>query len=76
MKLTKAQHIVALLMLIPVVPLALPLWALTKLFRMASDTCEAMDELACVPFMAAHRAWVHRCERVNAGRAALAGEGK
>lgn len=71
-KLTKPQHFVALLILLPCVPFALPLSLLTTAFRWLSDGCEAIHDLVGTPFLYVRRQWLIRCERVNARRAASA----
>lgn len=70
-KLTKRQHIVAILIMLPSIPFALPLSLLVLLTRWASEGAEWLEDTVSTPFLAARRFWLIRCERVNAGRAAL-----
>jgi hypothetical protein len=67
-KMTKPQHLVALLILIPSIPFALPLSVLTTAFRWLSEACEWLYDFVGAPFLWLHRAWLIRCERVNRER--------
>lgn len=67
-KLTKAQHFVALLILLPSVPFALPLSILMIVTRCAAYCAEALYEWVGRPFLYVRRLWLIRCERVNAAR--------
>lgn len=62
---TKRQHFVALLILLSGAPFALPLSLLVWLTRGAADGSEWLYETVSTPFLAVHRRWAIRCERVN-----------
>lgn len=73
MKLTKAQHLVGLLILLPSMPLAIPLSLLVTLTQWANVAAEAIYDWVGYPFLTAHHWWMIRCERTNSARAALKG---
>ncbi len=62
---TKRQHFIALLLLLPSLPFALPLSLLVLLTRWAADGTEWLYEAVSVPFLELNRWWAIRCERVN-----------
>lgn len=65
-KLTKAQHLVALLIMLPSIPFALPLSLLVLLTRWASIAAEDIYDCVGTPFLYLRRLWLIRCDRVNA----------
>ena len=64
--LTKKQHLVALLIMLPSMPFAIPLSLLVTLTRGLNIGSEWLYDLVGHPFLAVRRAWIIRCERVNA----------
>ena len=68
LKLTKRQHFIALCILLLGAPLALPLSLLHWVFQFGADSVGRVYDFVGMPFMALHRAWEIRCERVNAAR--------
>lgn len=65
MKLSKAQHLVAFLILLPSVPLAILLSLLVTVSRGALIGSEWLYDTVGWPFLSARRKWLERCERVN-----------
>jgi len=67
--LTKRQHLVALLIMLPGIPFALPLSLLVVLTRWAGIAAEAIYDWVGWPFLEVRHRWLARCERVNSERA-------
>lgn len=65
LKLTKRQHLVALLIMLPSIPFALPLSLLVLLTRWASLAAESLYDWVGWPFLEVRHLWLVRCERVN-----------
>jgi len=65
MKLTKHQHFIALLIMLPSIPFALPLSLLVFATRWAHITAERIYDWVGWPFLEARHRWIIRCERVN-----------
>ena len=65
---TKPQHLVALLIMLPSIPFALPLSLLVVATRWASIAAEALYEWVGWPFLELRHRWLVRCDRINAIR--------
>ena len=64
-EMTRRQHLVGLLIMLPSIPFALPLSLLVLVTRWASIGAEALYEWVGAPFLYVNRLWAIRCERVN-----------
>jgi len=64
---TKRQHFIAFLLMLPGVPFALPLALLGLFFRYGLIAVEWLYDVVGVPFLWVNRMWAIRCERVNRG---------
>jgi len=62
---TKPQHIVALLIMLPSLPFALPLGLLVLLSDWLNRAAEWLYETTSVPFLWANRKWEVRCDKLN-----------
>lgn len=64
-KMTKRQHIVGLLIMLPSIPFALPLSVLVLVFRWLAYGSEWLYDVVGTPFLWANRKWAVRCDRIN-----------
>jgi hypothetical protein len=64
-RMSKRQHLVGLLIMLPSIPFALPLSILVFLTRWAHVGAEWLYEIVGTPFLWMNRQWELRCERVN-----------
>lgn len=62
---TKRQHFIALLLMLPGVPFALPLGLLMAFFKYGHIASEWLYDVVGAPFIWVNRKWAIRCERVN-----------
>jgi hypothetical protein len=63
--LTKRQHLVALLIMLPSIPFSLPLSILVLVTRWLNVGAEATYYWVGRPFLEVRRRWLIHCERVN-----------
>jgi hypothetical protein len=64
-RMTRRQHFIALLLLLPGIPFALPLGLLVVFFKYGHIAAEWLYETLSIPFLWVNRLWAIRCERVN-----------
>lgn len=67
-ELTKGQHLIAFLIVLPGLPLSAPIYLVGMAAYWLHRGCERLYDVAGAPFLSVHRAWIARCERVNASR--------